>query len=72
MDSINRTRGTRRELTIWQQNVNKLQMGQHNLISSGKLAYKEINFVALQESAINFQGKTTATRDWIPVYPSTH
>ena len=72
MDSVNHERGTRSELTIWQQNVNKLQTGQHELISSGKLAYTGIDIVALQEPAINYLGKTIAARDWIPIYPSTH
>ena len=64
--------GTQRELTIWQQNLNKSQMGQHDLISSGKLVYANIDVVAIQEPAINFQDKTIASKDWIPVYPSTH
>ena len=72
MDSVNHERGTRSKITIWQQNVNKSQTGQHDIISSGKLAYVGIDIVALQEPAINFLGKTIATRDWVPLYPSTH
>lgn len=60
------------ELTIWQQNLNKPHTGQHDLISSGKLVDKHIDIVALQEPSINFLGKTITTRDWIPIYPSTH
>jgi hypothetical protein len=60
------------KLTIWQQNLNKSQTGQHDLISSGKLAYAGIDIVALQEPAINFLDKTIAARDWIPIYPSMH
>ena len=47
-------------------------MGQHNLISSSKLAYAEIDIIALQEPTINFLGKTITVRDWIPIYPSMH
>ena len=72
MDSLNHERGTRSEITIWQQNVNKSQTGQHDLISSGKLSYAGIDIVALQEPAMNFLGKTIAAKDWIPIYPSTH
>ena len=72
MDSVNHEGGTRSEIVIWQQNVNKSQTGQHDLISSGKLAYEGIDIVALQEPAINYLGKTIAARDWIPIYPSTH
>ena len=67
MDSVNHKRGTCSELTIWQQNVNKSQMVQHDLISSGKLAYVGIDIVALQEPAINYLGKMIAARDWIPI-----
>lgn len=62
----------RNELTIWQQNLNKSQTGQHDLISSGRLVNEETDIVALQEPSINFLGKTTASRDWIPIYPTTH
>ena len=72
MEGISNNRGTRRELTIWQQNLNKSHTGQHNLISSGKLVNTGIDIVALQEPSINFLGKMTASRDWIPLYPSTH
>ena len=63
MDSVNHARGTHSEVTIWQQNMNRSQMGQHNLISSGKLVHAGINIVALQEPAINFLGKTIVARD---------
>ena len=51
---------------------NKLQMGQHGLISSSKLAYVGIDIIALQEPAMNFLGKTIVARDWIPIYTSIH
>ena len=59
-------------LNIWQQNVNKSPACQHDLISSGKLIKAGINLITLQEPAINFYGKTIASRDWMPVYPTTH
>src|ERR1700761_3009043 len=59
-------------LTIWQQNVNKSNICQHDLISSARLAKTGIDIVALQEPAINAFGVTVAARDWIPVYPSKH
>ena len=48
------TRGMQSELTIWQQNLNKSQMGQHDLIRSGKLVYTNIDIVAIQKPAMNF------------------
>jgi hypothetical protein len=57
---------------IWQQNVNKSRVCQHDLISSAKLARKGIDIVALQEPAINNFGATIASRDWITVYSTTH
>jgi exonuclease III len=59
-------------LSIWQQNINKSSASQHDLISSGKLLEDNINIIALQEPAINFLGKTIATKDWIAIYPTTH
>lgn len=62
----------RRSLAIWQQNLNKSPACQHSLISSGRLAKYNIDIIALQEPSINFLSKTIASRDWIPLYPSTH
>ena len=59
-------------LSIWQQNVNKSCTCQHALISSTVLAKQSIDIVALQEPPINPFGNTIASRDWIPVYPTTH
>jgi hypothetical protein len=66
------TTNNEQSLNIWQQNVNKSPTCQHNLISSGKLIEAEISLTALQEPAINFLGKTIASRDWIAIYPTTH
>lgn len=59
-------------LSIWQQNVNKSSSCQHDLISSARLARQGIDLVALQEPSINNFGTTVASREWIPIYPSTH
>ena len=60
------------KIEIWQQNVNRSRTCQHALISSAALARRGIDIVALQEPAINNFGVTIATREWTPVYPSTH
>jgi Endonuclease-reverse transcriptase len=62
----------RKALAIWQQNLNRSPNCQHGLISSGRLAKHNIDVIALQEPSINFLSKTIASRDWIPIYPSTH
>jgi ribonuclease HI len=59
-------------LVIWQQNVNKSPASQHDLISSKSLIEEEVSIVALQEPALNHFDKTIATKDWTPIYPSTH
>ena len=59
-------------LKIWQQNVNKLQACQHDLISSGRLAKEGVDVIALQEPAINNFGGTVTARDWTVIYPATH
>jgi len=59
-------------LSIWQQNVNKSRVCQHDLMSNNILIRKGINFVALQEPALSGTGLTIASRDWTPVYPSDH
>ena len=59
-------------ITIWQQNVNRSRTCQHDLISSAALARRGIDIVALQEPALTNFGMTIASRDWVPVYPSTH
>ena len=59
-------------IIIWQQNTNKSPTCQHDLISSKFLISTGANIIALQEPAINQFNKTIATKDWIPLYPSTH
>lgn len=72
MVQIDNNEEMRSELTIWQQNLNRSHTGQHDLISSGKLINAGIDIVALQEPSINYLGMTIASRDWVPLYPSTH
>ena len=64
-------------LKIWQQNVNKSPVCQHDIISSGKLAREGIDIVALQEPALyNFEdgnpAGTVTSREWTAIFPSTH
>ena len=59
-------------LHIWQQNLNKSCTCQHDLISSTALTRRGIDIVAPQEPAISSFGTTIASREWIPIYPSTH
>ena len=60
------------KLSIWQQNVNKSPTCQHDLLSSDKLIKENIDVLAIQEPALNFNNFTVASRDWTPVYPTTH
>ena len=55
MDPTNPTHGAVRDnnITIWQQNVNKSRICQHDLISSARLIDKHIDIIALQEPAIS-------------------
>ncbi len=69
---MHNTTKERSALAIWQQNLNKSPACQHGLLSSGRLVDRNIDIIALQEPSINFLNKTIATRDWIPIYPSTH
>ena len=59
-------------LSIWQQNVNKSSICQHDIISNKSLVTKGINLVALQEPALSRSGLTIASRDWVTIYPSIH
>ena len=71
-DKPTANRKGKRQIAIWQQNINKSRTCQHDLISSGKLSEKGIDIVALQEPAINVFNKTIASREWKVIYPSTH
>ena len=60
------------KLLIWQQNVNKSPTCQHDLLSGNKLTKENIDILALQEPAINFNNLSIAAKDWTSIYPSTH
>ena len=60
------------KISIWQQNVNKSSSCQHDLLSNNQLNRSGINVIALQEPAVNFVNRTIASKDWFPIYPSTH
>jgi hypothetical protein len=68
--NTNASRNTK--LTIWQQNIYNSCTCQHDLISSSKLARRNIDVVALQKPLINFLNRTVASQDWKTIYPSTH
>ena len=59
-------------LSIWQQNVNKSSLCQHDIISNKGLVTKGIDLIALQEPALSGSGLTIASRDWVTIYPSNH
>jgi hypothetical protein len=59
-------------LMIWQQNVNKSQACQHDLISSSRLTREGVDLIVLQEPAINNFGGTGTAKDWTVIYPITH
>ena len=59
-------------IAIWQQNINKSPACQHNLVSNDALATKGIDIIAIQEPAINSFNQSIASRDWYPIYPTTH
>jgi len=59
-------------IAVWQQNVNKSQICQHNILSNNELVSKGISIIALQEPAIDANGFTLASKDWTPIYPTLH
>jgi len=59
-------------ITIWQQNINKSKICQHDLLSSARLIDIKADIIALQEPAISDFATTISTRDWRVIYPSTH
>jgi len=59
-------------LLIWQQNINKLPTCQHDLLSGNKLTKENIDILAIQEPAINFNNMSIAAKEWTLIYPSTH
>jgi len=59
-------------IAVWQQNVNKSRICQHNILSNNELVSKGISIIALQEPAIDANGFTLALKDWTPIYPTLH
>ena len=57
-------------LRVWQQNINKSQVAQEDLINSD--VSKHIDLLLLQEPYIDSYSNTKATRDWRVIYPSNH
>jgi exonuclease III len=63
---------TTNKITIWQQNVNKSPSCQHDLLSNNQLIRSGTSIIALQEPAVNFMNRSIASKDWFPIYPTTH
>jgi len=59
-------------IAVWQQNVNKSRICQHNILSNNELVTKGISIIALQEPAIDVNGYMLASKDWTPIYPTPH
>lgn len=59
-----------KNLTIWQQNVNKSRNAQEDLLES--LKSKNFHICAIQEPHIDFFNNTKANSKWRVVYPNTH
>jgi hypothetical protein len=62
--------GEERELTIWQQNLNKSSDAQLDLLHY--LYPNQFDIAATQEPHMNFLGNAQATPHWITVYPTGH
>ena len=54
---------------IWQQNLNKLDIAQQDLINSTNVNAYDI--LILQEPYIHFLGNTRANQKWYPILPLT-
>ena len=63
---------TTNKITIWQQNVNKSPSCQHDLLGNNQLIRSGTSIIALQEPAVNFMNRSIASKDWFPIYPTTH
>ena len=66
------TNRANRTINIWQQNINKSRICQHDLINSARQIEQDIDIIALQEPAISDFAVTIASRDWRVIYPTTH
>ena len=69
--SMNRaTNDTPTTMNIWQQNLNKLDTAQQDLINS--IDPNIYDILVLQEPYIDFLGNTHANQRWYLLLPSTH
>ena len=59
-----------KRLKIWQQNLNKLEKVQFDLINSS--IHRDWDLLLLQEPYIDKLGNTKATSKWHTLYPSSH
>lgn len=59
-------------IAVWQQNVNKLRICQHNILSNNELVTKGISIIVLQKLAIDDNRYTLALKDWTLIYPTPH
>jgi len=57
-------------LKIWQQNLNKSDKAQYDLINSP--IHEEWDLLLLQEPYIDARGNTKANPNWRVLYPSSH
>ena len=63
-------RSTTMRLRLWQQNLNKSNKAQHDLLNP--LIHKDWDIILLQELYIDSFGNTRANHHWRVVYPSSH
>lgn len=59
-------------ITIWQQNINKSRICQHDLISSARLTKMNIDIIVLQKPVISDSAITITSKDWRVIYLTTH
>ena len=64
------TNDTPTTMNIWQQNLNKSDTAQQDLINS--IDPNIYDILVLQEPYIDFLGNTHANQRWYPLLPSTH
>ena len=61
---------TPRRLRVYQQNLNKSDKAQYDLINS--TAHKDWDLLLLQEPYIDTLGNTKANHNWHVLYPTSH
>ena len=64
------TQPEKRQLRIWQQNMDKSLDAQSDFLHS--LHHEQYDLAMIQEPYIDFRGKTRATPHWHAIYPSLH